>query len=53
MVMPLVDEDRPKCYACHRMFSDADALRAHQKSEHAGIDTRKSREPAPGDVTVF
>ena len=53
MVMPLVDEDRPKCYACHRTFSDADALRAHQKSEHAGIDTRKNREPAPGDVTVF
>lgn len=53
MVMPLVDEDRPKCYLCHKMFANTDALRAHHKSEHAEVDAHKSREPAPGDVTVF
>ena len=52
MVMPLADEDRPKCYACHRMFADLESLRKHQKSEHGETDAPK-REPAPGDVTVF
>ncbi|MBI1657539.1 MAG: hypothetical protein IS632_02020 [Thaumarchaeota archaeon] len=52
MVMPLVDEDRPKCYACHKMFADVESLRKHHKSEHgAAVSPRK--EPAPGDVTVF
>lgn len=52
MVMPLTDEDRPKCYMCHKMFADLESLRKHHKSEHGGADTHK-REPAPGDVTVF
>lgn len=53
MVMPLVDEDRPKCYLCHRTFADMDALREHHRSAHAGVPAPKGREPAPGDVTVF
>ena len=52
MVMPLVDEDRPKCYVCHKMFADLESLREHQRAEHGGADVPK-REPAPGDVTVF
>lgn len=52
MVMPLVDEDRPKCYACHKMFADMESLRRHQKSE-CGVAAPSRREPAPGDVTVF
>jgi hypothetical protein len=52
MVMPLVDEDRPKCYMCHKMFVDVESLRTHHKSEHEAVEPL-GREPAPGDVTVF
>lgn len=52
MVMPLVNEDLPKCYMCHKTFPSLEALRDHQKSEHAVAKT-PPREPAPGDVTVF
>jgi len=57
MVLPLVDEDRPKCYLCHEGFEDIEKLREHQESDHRdffeahGPDAK--REPAPGDVTVF
>lgn len=35
MVMPLVDEDDPKCYVCHRRFPTLDGLREHQRGERA------------------
>lgn len=56
MVLPLVDEDKPKCYLCHEGFEDIEGLRNHQKTAHkdAGDDVSSAkREPAPGDVTVF
>lgn len=53
MVMPLSDEDKPKCYVCHRTFPDLESLRKHHESQHPGNQTPASREPAPGDVTVF
>ena len=62
MVLPLVDEDKPKCYLCHRGFSDIGKLREHQKGDHAdhfdadgdgGGDPNTKKEPAPGDVTIF
>lgn len=54
MVLPLVDEDRPKCYVCHRGFADMDELREHQKTEHREFfDFHEKRRPAPGDVSVF
>ena len=57
MVLPLVDEDKPKCYVCHEGFENLDELRVHQKTEHKEFfDFHKkqdTREPAPGDVTVF
>ncbi len=57
MVLPLVDEDKPKCILCHEGFENIDELRNHQKSKHGDYfefhDKDIKREPAPGDVTVF
>ncbi len=56
MVLPLVDEDKPKCYICHEGFDDIEKLRGHQESKHADLVRHKpdaKREPAPGDVAVF
>ena len=56
MVLPLVDEDKPKCCMCHVGFKDVRELREHQKLIHKEFfndDENSRREPAPGDVTVF
>ena len=57
MVLPLVDEDKPKCYLCHDGFEDIEKLREHQNTKHSEFfESNKkttTREPAPGDVTVF
>ena len=57
MVMPLVDEDKPKCYLCHEGFSSIKELRHHQDTVHKEFfdfhSKNKKREPVPGDVTVF
>jgi hypothetical protein len=57
MVMPLKDEDKPKCYLCHDGFENIEQLREHQNRIHKDIlESHKKdlkREPAPGDVTVF
>ena len=57
MVMPLVDENKPKCYLCHDGFANIEKLREHQNSIHKEyFESHKKeikREPAPGDVTVF
>ena len=55
MVLPLVDEDKPKCYLCHAGFDDIESLRKHQKAVHGDSYSQSDskREPAPGDVTVF
>jgi hypothetical protein len=56
MVMPLVDEHKPKCYLCQDGFENIEKLREHQNLEHkAFIKTKEinERKPAPGDVTVF
>tara|TARA_B110000438_G_scaffold68329_1_gene68685 strand:+ start:64 stop:237 length:174 start_codon:yes stop_codon:yes gene_type:complete len=57
MVLPLVDENNPKCYLCHEGFENIEKLREHQKIKHADIiesdENRIVREPSPGDVTVF
>ena len=55
--MPLVDENKPRCYYCHKMLDGIEELREHQKAEHQklleGQENDIKREPAPGDVTVF
>jgi hypothetical protein len=57
MVMPLKDEDKPKCYLCHDGFENIEQLREHQNSIHKDFfeahEKDLKREPAPGDVTVF
>ncbi len=57
MVLPLVDEHKPKCYLCHEGFENIEKLREHQKSIHKDFfeenEKQTKREPAPGDVTVF
>ena len=57
MVMPLVDENKPKCYLCHNGFESIEKLREHQNTVHKEyFDAHKKnnkREPAPGDVSVF
>jgi quinol monooxygenase YgiN len=57
MVLPLVDEHKPKCYLCHEGFEDIEKLRAHQNTKHSDFfksnEKQTAREPAPGDVTVF
>ena len=57
MVLPLVDEHKPKCYLCHEGFENVEELRAHQNSTHRDFlkknEKQTNREPAPGDVTVF
>ncbi len=55
--MPLVDEDKPKCYLCHDGFENLKELREHQNSIHKDFfESHKKEmklEPAPGDVTLF
>lgn len=55
MVLPLVEEDWPKCYMCYERFADMEKLREHQRSAHKydADDQENRREPAPGDVTMF
>ncbi len=57
MVLPLVDEHKPKCYLCHDGFDSIEELRNHQNTEHKEFlesnQKQSMREPAPGDVTVF
>lgn len=57
MVMPLVDENKPKCYLCHNDFKNIEELRTHQETEHKEFfeyhEKTSKKEPAPGDVTVF
>ena len=57
MVLPLVDEDKPKCYLCHDGFENIEKLREHQRIAHKDFfkanESELKREPAPGDVTVF
>ena len=57
MVLPIVDEHKPKCYLCHNQFENIEELRKHQESCHKEFfefhNKIEKREPAPGDVTVF
>ncbi|MGI0056453.1 MAG: hypothetical protein ACREAK_03660 [Nitrosarchaeum sp.] len=57
MVLPIIDENKPKCYLCHIGFENIEKLRVHQNTEHKEFfeshEKNSKREPAPGDVTVF
>ena len=34
MVLPLIDENKPKCYLCHELFEDMKGLKTHLESSH-------------------
>ena len=57
MVLPLVDEDKPKCFLCHDTFDNYENLRKHQESKHKDFfeyhENEGKRGPAPGDVSIF
>jgi len=57
MVLPLIDEHKPKCYLCHKGLEDIEKLKEHHSAEHKEFfeshEKQSTREPAPGDVTVF
>ena len=57
MVLPLVDEHKPKCYLCHEGFENIEKLQSHQNTAHKEFfkshEKQMNREPAAGDVTVF
>ena len=57
MVLPLVDEHKPKCYFCHDGFENLEELKIHQQEKHKDFfefhEKNAKKEPVPGDVTVF
>lgn len=56
MVLPLIDEDKPKCFLCYKGFENIEQVHIHQKTIHKEFfefHENPRREPAPGDVTVF
>ena len=54
MVLPIVDQHRPKCFLCSGFFENIEELRRHQERDHGDfVEFHKDRGPAPGDVAVF
>jgi hypothetical protein len=56
MVLPIVDEFKPKCYLCNEFFGTIEKLREHQETAHSefvSYHQNQKHEPAPGDVTIF
>ncbi len=57
MVLPLADEDKPKCFLCHKMLENYEELQKHQENFHKDFfefhEKEQRKEPAPGDVSIF
>ena len=34
LVLPLIDENKPKCYLCHELFENMADLKKHQELKH-------------------
>jgi len=34
LVLPLIDENKQKCYLCHEQFENMDELKKHQELRH-------------------
>ena len=34
MVLPLIDENKPKCYLCDELFENMEKLKLHLESRH-------------------
>ena len=37
LVLPLIDEDKPKCFVCNELFEDMKKLKVHQETMHKEI----------------
>jgi hypothetical protein len=37
LVLPLIDEDKPKCFICYTQFENIEKLKIHQELEHKDI----------------
>ena len=57
MVLPIIDESKPKCFLYHKMFDDIESMKKHQKETHNEFfefhEENENRTPAPGDITLF
>ncbi len=54
MVLPLVDEDKPKCFLCHDTFDDYENLRKHQDTAHKDyFEYHERREVQPQAMFLF
>ncbi len=57
MVLSMVDQHKPKCYLCSKVFENLEDLRQHQEiSQKDFVEFNKNTKdlsPAPGDVTIF
>ena len=56
MVLPLVDEHKPKCYLCHEGFENIEKLREHQNVKHGDVfesDERKLPENLHQETLQF
>jgi len=34
LVLPLIDENKPKCYLCNELFENMEELKKHQEMMH-------------------
>ena len=34
LVLPLIDEHKPKCFLCYELFDNMNDLKKHQESKH-------------------
>ena len=34
LVLPLIDEDKPKCFICNELFDGMEELKMHHESAH-------------------
>jgi len=34
LVLPLIDENKPKCFVCHTIFENMEELQKHQEMVH-------------------
>jgi hypothetical protein len=46
LVLPLIDENKPKCYLCHELFENMVDLKKHQELKHHEILAKFEKDDA-------
>jgi len=46
LVLPLTDEDKPKCFVCCKQFENIEQLKNHQESSHKEIFEKHEKDDA-------